>query len=63
MGLIELSLRDGCWHARFVGDTDVVRLFGTDTLPTAYTAQASAEQVLAAITRQNLGKTVRMGQS
>jgi hypothetical protein len=42
------------WMARH-SDPTVKELFGTDTLPTAFTAAASAETVIAEISRLNQG--------
>ena len=33
------------WMAQFVGDSVVQSLFGTDTIPTAFTSTASPEEV------------------
>jgi hypothetical protein len=38
---IELTLVDNTWYARFVDDPTILTLFGTDVLPTAFTAAAS----------------------
>jgi len=40
------------WLARFE-DPKVIELFGTDTLPTAYTEQASPMMVLEGIQKKN----------
>lgn len=47
------------WLARFVGDRKVIELFGTDTLPTAFTAQAPVEMVEKAIQKLNPHHEVR----
>jgi len=41
------------WFARFVDDARVIALFGTDTLPTAFTEQASPMMVKSAIEKKN----------
>jgi hypothetical protein len=54
---IKLFPQNGAWIAR-TDDAEVVRLFGTPDLPTAFTAQTDACQVLAAIQRLNPGAHV-----
>ena len=49
---IELTLTDAGWMARS-DDPEVQRLFGTNTVPTAYTERTSAERVLSAIQMLN----------
>jgi hypothetical protein len=51
------------WMADFHGDKEVASLFGGTILPTAFTAQAEASKVLAAIQRRNPGKTVMLSES
>lgn len=48
------------WNARYVGPhvAALVRLFGTDTIPTAFTLQAAAPDVVAAISAMNPGVTI-----
>lgn len=41
------------WLAQFVGDENTVRLFGTDTIPTAFTDKASPNMVKRTIERLN----------
>lgn len=41
------------WMATFHGDQSVIDAFGTDTIPTPYTAQAEAAVVVNAIRRLN----------
>ena len=48
------------WTATFHGDLDVFKLFGTYTLPTAFTAQASAEMVKAELMKKNPGCTIQV---
>lgn len=45
------------YTATYTGDhrAEIVRLFGTDTLPTAYAANADAASVAEAIRRENPG--------
>jgi hypothetical protein len=50
---IELSKDSGAWMADFLGDMDVLGLFGTTRIPTAYTDRANADAVLADIKRRN----------
>ena len=49
---IKLFPRNGDWIAR-TDDTEVIRLFGTTDLPTAFTTRTDADQVLAAIQSLN----------
>lgn len=49
---IELFLDNGTWMARS-NDPMIVRLFGTDTLPTAFTTYTPVETVKARIERLN----------
>jgi hypothetical protein len=46
------------WMAQFLDDAEVMRLFGTDTLPTPFTAQADAGMVLTATMKRNPGACV-----
>ena len=41
------------WTAQFVDNAEVLALFGTDTIPTAYGAQTSASAVLNAVAQLN----------
>ena len=41
------------WLARFMNDTEIIRLFGTDTIPTAFTEEASPMEVLRAVKNLN----------
>jgi len=55
--------RDGeMWMARSIGPhaAEVRRLFGTDTLPTAYRAAFDGERVRAAIAERNPGVDVTL---
>lgn len=49
------------WVARFENDHDIVALFGTDTIPTAFTSAATASDVLEAIILQNPEHDVVIG--
>jgi hypothetical protein len=51
------------WLAHWQGDdaAEIKRLFGTDILPTAYTAQAAGDTVQAEISRLNPERVVRLG--
>ena len=55
---ITLSRTSKGWMAYYHGDAEMIALFGTDILPTAFTAQAEAEYVLAAI--QHLNKDCKV---
>ena len=48
------------WLARFEGDAEVLRLFGTDTLPTGYTLLCDGVDVRAALQQRNPGALVRL---
>ncbi len=50
------------WLARWTGEgaAEVKRLFGTDTLPTAYRPEANASTVLCAIAAKNPDCDVRL---
>lgn len=50
------------WQATFHDDSEVQRLFGTDTLPTAFTAQADGARVLAEVQRRNRHCRVSLAQ-
>ncbi len=50
------------WQATFHGDSEVKRLFGTDTLPTAFTSQADGARVLAEVQRRNQQCRVELAQ-
>jgi len=47
-----------CWLAQFVDDLDVLEIFGTDTIPTAFTAVAEFETVRKAIQHRNPNRLV-----
>jgi hypothetical protein len=49
---IKLFARNGAWIAR-TDDAQVIALFGTPDLPTAFTTRTDAGQVLAAIKSLN----------
>ena len=50
---IELFVDDGGWMARFVGDPEVVALFGTDTIPTPFLEGYDPALILDSIERMN----------
>jgi hypothetical protein len=50
---ITLSKDFRSWLATFHGDAEMVEAFGTDTIPTAFTTEANAEEVAAAIAAKN----------
>ena len=52
MNTITLKLKNDVWMATFT-DAEVIELFGSDTLPTAYTGHTPADQVLALISALN----------
>ena len=58
MKKIRLINSEKGWLARFIDDDDVLQLFGTDTVPTAFTEQASPMVVKAEIERLNPGYKV-----
>ncbi len=51
------------WMAQFMGAqaVEIRRLFGTDTLPTAYTERAPADIVWGALAEQNPGQSITYG--
>ena len=65
MNRILLSLTPTGWVCTKYGPhaAETIELFGTATLPTAFTAQAPAERVLAAITRLNPGCVVELAKA
>ena len=46
------------WLARFENDTEIMALFGTDTIPTPYTEKAMPSMVKAEIEKRNPGYNV-----
>jgi hypothetical protein len=54
-GRILLYRNNAGWMARFVDDPETIRLFGTDTIPTAFTKQAKKSEVVKAIQDLNPG--------
>lgn len=60
MKQIRLFRTHSGWQAQFLDDPEVAALFGTDTLPTAYTEHADASTVLNAIARLNPGHVVSL---
>lgn len=56
---ITLAVRDGAWCATFT-DPEIVRLFGSDTLPTPFSSRVQASKVLAEISRRNPDCVVRL---
>ena len=46
------------WLARFENDQEIIRLFGTDTIPTPYTENASPIMVKTEIMARNPGYNV-----
>ena len=43
---IEIIAGTDCWLARYLGDKEIIELFGTDTLPTAYTLRMPKADVI-----------------
>ena len=58
MKVIKLINSKQGWLARFENDKKVIDLFGTDTIPRAFTEQASPMVVLQAIQAKNQGYKV-----
>jgi hypothetical protein len=58
MKTIKLLCGPTGWSAWHKGDAEVVQLFGTDILPTAYTDSAPAEMVCREIQKLNPDKLV-----
>ena len=52
METIELYRKDGAWVAKH-SNPQIPELFGTDTIPTSFTAQASYRTVVDTIQRLN----------
>jgi hypothetical protein len=50
---IQLQWNYGGWSARFVNDAEVFRLFGTYTIPTAFTRYALQSDVVKAMQELN----------
>ena len=50
---ITLFTQDGTWHAQFKNDAHVIKLFGTDTIPTPFGSNLNAAEVAADIRRRN----------
>jgi len=55
---ISKDIAQNTWMARFVDDAEIKSLFGTDTIPTAFTAAAAKETVIAQLIKLNPGYTV-----
>ena len=53
MKTIKLINSSNGWLARFIDDEKILQLFGTDTLPTAFTENASPMEVKAKIEELN----------
>jgi hypothetical protein len=52
------SVERNCWLAQFVDDLRVLEIFGTDTIPTAFTALADFETVRKAVQNRNPNRLV-----
>lgn len=57
---IEIFQKDGQWLADFVGDQDILELFGTTELTTAFFAPMSAPEVIKRVQRLNPHTAVSM---
>jgi hypothetical protein len=57
---IELFMTAQGWMARHIGDSRISQCFGTNVLPTAFTAEAEAHVVLREITRLNPSSEVSL---
>ena len=58
MKRIHLYRNNAGWQARFIDDTEIIALFGTDIVPTAFTKLAAKSTVVREITRLNPGYQV-----
>jgi len=58
---ITLTRTEKGWMATFHGDAEILELFGTETIPTSYTAEAPALTVLNAIRALNPGYNIHFG--
>ncbi len=58
--VIEIFVIPAGWFARFVGDENIIDLFNTDTLPTAFTAAAAEDVVHSAIQKMNPNHDVQV---
>jgi hypothetical protein len=64
MNAIKLSLQEGNWMATYFGPCaeNIALLFGTTTLPTAFTSDAGADEVLSEIRQSNPGAQVYLNE-
>ena len=53
MKVIKLINSSRGWLARFEDDEEIIKNFGTDTIPTAFTEKASPMMVMAEIQKRN----------
>lgn len=58
MKIIKLIHTEKGWLARFISDIKIIKLFGVDTLPTAFTKNANPIEVLQNIKSLNPEYTV-----
>ena len=58
MKIIKLINSQTGWLARFENDQEIIGLFGTDTIPTSFTEQASPMMVKREIEVRNPGYNV-----
>jgi hypothetical protein len=61
MRTITLSLSRTGWNATFHGDDVIYGLFGTYTIPTAFTARAAFDTVRASIQQSNPHHNIERG--
>lgn len=58
MKTIKLINTKNGWMAKFVNDATIIALFGSDTIPTAFTEKASPMMVKKEIEAKNVGYNV-----
>ena len=60
--ILRRDARAGCWTAQHIGTfaLEVIQCFGTDTVATAFTVKAKAEEVAAYIRSYNPGVVVEV---
>ena len=58
--MITIKLVGSAWVACHNGDRNIIKLFGTDTLPTPYDHRTPGDTVLETIRRLNPGRQVNL---
>ncbi|MGL5936000.1 MAG: hypothetical protein ACRCZI_10335 [Cetobacterium sp.] len=53
MKKITLTKHYGGWMAKFEGDPEILEMFGTDTIPTAFTRFSDEDEVFETVRRLN----------